>query len=166
MNFGKNWIGLVLTALLFSCSDGNKPQAKEEPTAPVATTTSQSHTATPFNSAAAAPKPAPQGNAISGLVTNVFSPPVGTDGVKSQLLFIDTGKGNYRQALVCFGSGTGNCKVATSGVAPADVTAGYLNREVMLFGMGTTSVTTSTGTYKPVVATAIQVNSPVPSPSK
>jgi hypothetical protein len=100
------------------------------------------------------------------MVTNVFSPAVGADGVRSQLLFIDTGNGTYRQGLVCFGAGTGICKVATSGVAPADAAYGYLNKNVVLNGTSTASVTTSTGTYKPVIAANINVISSVKAPPK
>jgi len=160
MKFRKTWLALVPLAFLVSCGDGNKWQDYKGPSVPVTTSTSESHATPPPNMSAAAPKPVQQGNAISGLVTNVFSPPVGADDVKSQLLFIDTGNGVYRQGLVCFGSGTGLCKVATAGVAPGESIYGYLNKHVTLDGTSTTSVTTSTGTYKPVIASKISVTTP------
>lgn len=89
--------------------------------------------------------------------------------MRLQLSFIHTGNGFYRQGLVCFGAGTGICKVATSGVAPAEATAGYLNKNVTLNGTSTAYVVTeaehigdkATGRYKPVIASEIHVTSGV-----
>jgi hypothetical protein len=64
---------MVPLALLFSCSDANKRQSNEQASGPDTARTSDRQPTTLLNIGAAAPHPDQLGNAITGLVTNVFS---------------------------------------------------------------------------------------------